>query len=62
MVAAAVIIWTLWLWTQVIIRNGSIITVETSTEVDQVTLMILGMLNGITGFATKYLWDSSQTD
>ena len=50
--AAVVIIWTLWMWTDIAFMFAD------AGAVSDVTLTILGMWNVITGFAAKHLWDS----
>ena len=49
--AAVVILWTLWLWTEITISYID------AVPVSDVTLTILGMWNVVTGFAAKHLWD-----
>ena len=51
--AAVVIMWTLWLWTEFMFR---VFTLQ--EEVNVVALTILAMWNVIAGFASKHLWDS----
>ena len=64
--AAIVIIWTFYLWTIVInaILEGDIIVTDTSISLSPslaIVVTVLGMMNGFTGFASKYLWDSCST-
>lgn len=61
--AAIVIIWTFYLWTIVIIKvmDGGITISDSSISLSPsmaMVITILGMMNGFTGFAAKYLWDS----
>ena len=61
--AAIVVIWTFSLWTFVImqIMEGAITITESSISLSPgmaVVITILGMMNGFTGFAAKFLWDS----
>lgn len=65
--AAIVIIWTFTLWTFVIMRvmEGAITVTETAIIVSPamaLVVTILGMMNGFTGFAAKFLWDQCGTD
>ena len=50
--AAVVLIWTLWLWTDIIIMYSTV------NGISDVSLTILAMWNVIAGIAAKHLWDS----
>ena len=50
--AAVVLIWTLWLWTDIIIMYSTV------NGISDVALTILAMWNVIAGIAAKHLWDN----
>jgi len=50
--AAVVLIWTLWLWTDIIIMYSTL------TGISDMALTVLAMWNVIAGIAAKHLWDS----
>lgn len=61
--AAIVIVWTFYLWTTVInaILAGDITVTPDSISLSPalaIVITVLGMMNGFTGFAAKFLWDS----
>jgi len=56
-VSAVVIIWTLWLWTDLLFK---VYVVQGS--INDVALTILAMWNVITGFAAKHLFDQCSSN
>ena len=52
--AAVTIMWTLWLWTDVIMMYSN----TPNIDISDVTLTILAMWNVIAGIAAKHLWDN----
>ena len=69
--SAAVIFWTLALWTYVIqtIMQGGIVIQTTANNIEvqlspamAIVITILAMLNAFAGFAAKHLWDSANVE
>ena len=65
--AALVIVWTFSLWTFLvtkIIDGGITITSEAIiiSPAMAIVVTVLGMMNGFTGFAAKFLWDQCGSD